>query len=406
MTIANEKYAYPKFIKVQRGQKRIPLIIHGQGVFVFESNNSTLLTMFMLLDSKKKAGLTVTFRADGVRVNTYPELKPLVDSTNTRGLSKIPGAYYWFNIDAQNCRLAAGIGETRIETSVYHYQFEITEENKSFLEGITAILIPEIYSPIEALRILRDPIMKSLPMVVKNTNFITMKDLARMSYLPKSYLSQGLQKLHDCVAGNQFKLNDFEFPNFSKAIDYSINTPGCWCYERLKAKSDQFGGGIQETYLRITLGENNGESPGIPHIMEIWPSGHYSPVHNHGGANAIIRVLRGEIDVSLYPFLSNEVDRFGHILFKKGDVTWISPSLNQVHKLQNYGKKACITIQCYMYDKSDMTHYDYFDYIDGKGMEQQFEPDSDMGFLQFKAMIHSEWKLRPRCLPFFYTVTV
>jgi uncharacterized cupin superfamily protein len=280
----------------------------------------------------------------------------------------------------------------------------MTEENKGFLENITTIYIPEHGSSIESQRILRDPITTVLPMIVKNTNSIVMKDLAKMNVMPKSFLSGALQKLHDCVAGDQFKLNDREFPEFSQAIDYSITTPGCWCYERLKAKADQFGGGIQETYLRITLGENNGESPGIPYVMEIWPSGHYSPIHNHGGANAIIRVLRGEIDVSLFPFLSTEVDRFGHVLFKKGDVTWISTSLNQVHQLYNHGKKACITVQCYMYDKSDTVHYDYFDYIDGRGEVQQFEPDSDMEFLQFKETIHAEWLLRPRCLPWFYMV--
>lgn len=83
-----------------------------------------------------------------------------------------------------------------------------------------------------------------------------------------------------------------------------------WCYEMLKAKSKEFGPDTNplETYLRITLNENNGELPGIPYVMEIWPIGHYSAVHNHG--------------------------------------------LNQVHQLQNLdtNKNACIMIQCYMYD--------------------------------------------------------
>jgi uncharacterized cupin superfamily protein len=179
-----------------------------------------------------------------------------------------------------------------------------------------------------------------------------------------------------------------------KAIEYSIATPGCWCYERLKEKANEFGRAA-ETYLRITLGENNGESPGIPYVMEIWPPGHFSPIHNHGGSSAVVRVLNGEINVSLYAFLGAQQE-FAEAAFKKGDVTWISPTLNQVHQLKNVRGETCITIQCYMYETSDTKHYDYFDYLDMDYKVQKFEPDSDMDFLTFKQTIRAEWASRPR----------
>jgi hypothetical protein len=44
-----------------------------------------------------------------------------------------------------------------------------------------------------------------------------------------------------------------------------------------------------------------------------------------------------------------------------------------------------------MYDEGDKKHYDYFDYLDADGKNQQYEPDSDMGFLEFKKLMKQEW---------------
>ena len=224
-----------------------------------------------------------------------------------------------------------------------------------------------------------------------------MNDIANMKYMPKANLSVIAQKMYHCIAGKKFILDDEDFPDFSKAIEYSIITPKMWCHEMLKKKSTEFNKdkpNFLETYLRITLGENNGESPGIPYVMEIWPPAHYSPIHNHSEANAVIRVLHGEINVSLYPFLCAEKDNikpFGNTSFSKDEITWISPTLNQTHKLMNLGTKTCITIQCYMYDNEDTTHYDYFDYLDENGNILQYEPDSDMDFITFKNKMKEEW---------------
>ena len=49
-----------------------------------------------------------------------------------------------------------------------------------------------------------------------------------------------------------------------------------------------------------------------------------------------------------------------------------------------------------MYENHDKVHYDYFDYLDADGKTQQYEPDSDMGFLEFKKTMKAEWKGRRR----------
>jgi uncharacterized cupin superfamily protein len=227
-----------------------------------------------------------------------------------------------------------------------------------------------------------------------------MEDVASASVMPVANLPPMSQKLYNCIAGPKFVLDTDDFPDFYQAIEYSIATPGRWCYETLKRKANEFNKNKPnplETYLRITLGQNNGESPGIPYVMEIWPGGHYSPVHAHAGAEAVIRVLEGRINVSLFPFLSGGVKPFGVAEFAPGDIMWISPTLNQTHQLKNMGTMTCVTIQCYMYDEANKVHYDYFDYLDNGANVRQYEPDSDMDFLEFKKLMRKEWLELGQC---------
>ena len=361
------------------------LIVAGQGTVLFDASEACTLRF---MDASGSQGLSVEFTDMDVRVVLVPSLEPLVDENNTKGLSTQQGAYYWFSLDAQNQRLTAGVGEARKETAIYSYQLK---DKKAFLESL--VTVKPRAAQIRSL--LRDPITGSVALAVKASDALTMDDIAAGTYMPAANLSLTSQKLYDCISGKKFTLVTPDFPDFVKAIEYSIATPGCWCYERLKAKANEFGKpNPDETYLRITLGENNGESPGVPYVMEIWPPGHYSPVHNHGGSSAVIRVLNGAINVRLFPFLGAS-EAFATSVFKKEDVTWISPALNQVHQLKNIGTETCITIQCYMYETSDTKHYDYFDYVDADNTVQKFEPDSDMGFLAFKATIRAEWAQRP-----------
>jgi len=384
----------------------IKLPVHGQGVFLFENKNEKNLSSFIFYNKKKTDGIKVELLNNNITVWRLSKdneiLHKLEHSLN------IKGKYYWFSLDSQNQKFYAGIGEARMENIIYQHSYptkesnpEEYEKNKLFLESLHYIEISGL--DLNLIKLLKDPIPQTISMIVKNINELTMTDIAKNNYMPKSCLNSMGQMLYDCIAGEKFVLDDDDFPDFSKAIEYSINTPKKWCYEKLKAKSTEFNKdkpNILETYLRITLGQNNGESPGIPYVMEIWPVGHYSPIHNHAGANAIIRVLHGQIHVSLYPYLSTqneEVGPFKEADFNKNDITWISPNFNQTHKLTNLGtnKDTCVTIQCYMYDnEGDKKHYDYFDYLDADGAVQQYEPDSDMDFIEFKELMRKEWSER------------
>jgi hypothetical protein len=387
------------------------LPVKGQGIIVFKTADSDTNVTFTIYNNSISHALHITFLKGKIFVtmSNGNENAILDDSMNISGLLNLPGIYYWFSLDAQNQKLYAGIGEPRSETIEYRYSFSQTHHktNKAFLESLTHVTYSN--TKIFVMRVSKDPITHiPIPLIVKDTDDLTMMDIAKMTYMPKANLSTISQKLYDCISGKKFILDDSDFPNFSEAIEYNIATEGCWCNTTLKKKSTEFNKdhpNINETYLRITLGTNNGESPGIPYVMEIWPSEHYSPVHSHAGANAIIRVLYGEIHVKLFPFLCYEKNGgpiFGSADFKKDEITWISPTLNQTHQLVNHGKKTCITIQCYMYDDENERHYDYFDYLDKNGNKQQYEPDSDMDFVLFKKTIQSEWlnktKNKPKTL--------
>ena len=378
----------------------VKLLVNGQGIFVFSNKDDTTPCSFFLYSKDKSDGLHVVFSLDGVAVRKIKDGQILVDVDNKSGLSTAKGAYYWFSIDSQNQKLYAGVGETRLETAMYKYF--LGHSDKLFLESITQIEIDKDSKCLKDILLVRDPITSHIPLLVKNTDELTMTDISKGTYMPKSNLSLISQKLYDCISGKKFVLNDDDFPDFSKAIEYSIKTEKMWCNTTLKNKSTEFSKdkpNVLETYLRITLGDNNGESPGIPYVMEIWPVGHYSPIHKHAGANAVIRVLHGEINVALYPFLCSQQDGvkpFSSADFSENDITWISSTLNQTHQLLNRPENSdtCITIQCYMYDIENTIHYDFFDYLDEKYNVKKYEPDSDMDFVSFRELMRTEWNNR------------
>jgi len=407
MTFTDSALKAPLSKPLKLTDQSTSLIIKGQGTFLFANKDNTKPCIFYVYNADKSDGYRVFLTTHSVTVNRISDSTQYVDVANKSGLDNNSGAYYWFSLDTQNQTLRVGVGEARIETIIYKYTFFFTEDadrksHKQFMESMTSIQIAEESIALQPIKLLRDPVTNKLANKVIDIDAISMIDIALGTYLPKSNLTLKAQQLYHCIAGKNFTLDTPDFPDFVQAIEYSIKTPGAWCHERLKAKSTEFNKdkpNLLETYLRITLGQNNGESPGVPYVMEIWPVGHYSPIHNHGGADAIIRVLNGEINVSQFPYLcpsKQGVEPFAINTFQKDQITWISQTLNQVHQLKNLPENTatCITIQCYMYEQTDTTHYDYFDYIDNNGKQQQYEPDSDMDFAQFRERMKVEWSNR------------
>jgi hypothetical protein len=376
---------------IPRDQSEIPWIVAGQGVFLFEDAGDNTRCSYSVSNADRTDGLLVQWTPNSIQVQRINSLAPYLDPRNNRGLSDKQGASYWFSLDAQHQTIRAGVGEARQETSLYEYTMpystdEERKANKAFMESLTTICFLNQVVPRQ---LLRDPITASIPLRVAHA--LSLDAIAKGLYMHKSHLSPVSQQMYDCV--KDCVLDTDDFPEFSTAIQQSIQDG--WCKKRLIEKSTEFSKvnpNLDETYLRITLGDNNGESPGIPYVMEIWPAGHYSPIHSHANSEAIIKVLHGTIHITLFSFLGG--DFFGSADMAKEDMTWISPTLNQIHQLRNISTDVCITIQCYMYDKKDHGHYDYFDYLDDTNQVQKYEPDSDMDFVAFKELIRTEWENR------------
>ncbi|KIZ03934.1 hypothetical protein MNEG_4023 [Monoraphidium neglectum] len=169
-------------------------------------------------------------------------------------------------------------------------------------------------------------------------------------------------------------------------------------------------------YLRITLGPEGGDGPGIPYVLEIWPGGSRSPIHNHGGVCAVIKVLRGSIEVALHNKIEFMVPEPGKedtsrhpnaqleelkleplkvATLVKGDVTWMDKNWFQCHRLHNTSDQRgdfCATIQCYKYDDEDRVRWPGFDFLSQDRGIGFFDPESDMSYSEMRKKVLEEYK--------------
>ncbi|KAL9962279.1 hypothetical protein ACROYT_G031366 [Oculina patagonica] len=227
--------------------------------------------------------------------------------------------------------------------------------------------------------------------LVLDSSKATLPELGSNHFVMSASLPATCQELYGNVASPDVALDwPYSSPRLSDAINYSINTEGKILYEKLSEKSKD--GGM--SYLRVTLGTHRGFSTGIPYVLEIWPAGSESPIHNHGNAYAVIKVLHGAIKVTVYNKTWNGEDtqqELSNFTAKQGGVTWISPNWFQTHKLTNESKQLYgATIQCYKYGCEEELMWPYFDYLDGKTVKE-FLPDSDFDFTQLRDDLLKEY---------------
>ena len=129
-------------------------------------------------------------------------------------------------------------------------------------------------------------------------------------------------------------------------------------------------------------------------FLEIWPKSNYSPMHNYGNANAVIKVLHGSIRVEVYNkhTKDSKAKPIKILDLCKNYVTWIDRNWYQKHQLQNVSDDYCATIQCYNYDSGDTTHWSHFDYISANEIIAEFIPNSDFGLHEMRNQVMAEYK--------------
>jgi len=247
------------------------------------------------------------------------------------------------------------------------------------------------------LEIRREPLSANPSPFVLASSKATLNVIDKGAYIFSSELPTSCRVLYETTSNinldMEFEMGASEV-KLSDAIRRSIVTEGGLLNTKLKTKS----------YLRITLGKGRGESPGIPYVLEIWPVGARSIIHNHGAVCGVIKVLFGSIQVGIFNKVTSSIlDTKKNFrpteLFKfsgfKGDTTWISPEWFQTHQLRNVTNDYCATIQCYRYDENDNIHWNMFDYVkDENGEVGNFFPNTDFTFGFMRKKVLEEWNNR------------
>ncbi len=196
--------------------------------------------------------------------------------------------------------------------------------------------------------------------------------------------------------GDQWPKDNIEV-KLSDAIRHSLKTEGCLLYGKLKEKQfqNQFGNPA-ESYLRITMGCKMGKSPGHPYVLEIWPSGHSSPIHNHGNASAVIKVIHGTVNVNIFNKHINAMTVNSKPLksfdLSEGQISWMSKDWFQTHQLRNLSTDYCATIHAYQFEDSDGDHWPFFDYVSSKNVVEEFLPNTDITFIKMRDIVLEEYK--------------
>ncbi|KAF9288170.1 hypothetical protein BGZ68_000713 [Mortierella alpina] len=381
--------------------------VHGQGTISFTINTDKPFRI-VLAENKDFTGkllvLEVGLNETKLRKDNGTDDAGVLEKTdNAKALvDKGCDIPYWLSLDYLNKLARFGKGEMLLELVVFNVDINVGDAKTDPFYYKKLRYIGLAASDDSLLPTVTDHLLWPTPVVLSPPPFLVPNDRLTLEMIAKNEatvaaaLPDACQVLYGTVAGPDIKLDTPDFRDFTTAINYSIITPGRLCYERLLKKATEFSKKPDPlaTYLRVTLGPNMGDSPGSPFVLEIWPGGHYSPIHDHGEACAVIKVLHGDIWVQLFPELSVKVtDYYTEALFHEGEVTYLTPQYYQVHKLINKNQPGNMTatIQCYRYPNDETKHWEFFDYLDGSDKIKEFTPDSDWDFLTFRDLIRAEW---------------
>ncbi|OKL56393.1 hypothetical protein UA08_08078 [Talaromyces atroroseus] len=306
------------------------------------------------------------------------------------------GTVYWLSIDRSNCVLRYGKYYTCKALTLL--EVRLNAQPGAWLEKLTSVEVHDGSSKPQ-IKISRLPVTMDLPPLVVTNEAVSLRQLDLAQVTTWANLPSACQNLYHNVAGKNITLESSDFKDFADAIHRSVTTPGYWGHDLLKKKcKNPINPDPEEfmyKYLRVTIGSNKGNSPGIPYVMEVWPPKHMSPIHDHGDACAVIRVLSGTIQCTWYDALIQgfEPIKLGNeVLLKKDQITWLGENQYQIHALKNTMDKTCVTLQCYEFPHDNDVHEEKFRYIDSTTKNKKnFVPNSDCTFEEFYKYIKWEW---------------
>eukprot|EP01133_Synstelium_polycarpum_P012642 gene12642-14850_t len=296
---------------------------------------------------------------------------------------------YWFSIDRKNKKLKYGKGDATENLCLLKY---VVPEGTDFHPNVKFIGCNIPSSSITKAKIYELPVTLQLPPFVIANDAITLEQIEAGEITAIGNLPTECQMLYSVVAGNKVELDE----QVANAIAASLKNPNGALNKKCVEKSITHKQDILETYLRVTLGQDMGYSPGVPFVLELWPSKHFSPIHSHSDAFAVIKVLHGSIHCSFYSDL-NPTIRTPYLEsdFSAGQVTYLTPNIYQTHQLKNITEAFTATIQCYRYSNDDTTHYEYFDFLNDENKRDKFVPNSDYTYTSLIDTLRKEGLLPP-----------
>ena len=402
---------------------------NGRGAFIYTKKLSQDEVLEIYLALKKITDKTtpkdtfMRFRIDGNGVKFNVFVKGHSEDIFTRkglgegssGLEENKMASYWISFDRDSLLIKYGKGYMMKETTFQIIDFNDKNNEKArqnvvktfFNPALPLYLMVFIHTKhlgpkmplIEALPAFQfktRPLAGNLPPLVKDSSAVTLFDLDRGEFTFSADLPTACQELYYSLKGCELEYPENPVIKLSDAMRYSINTKDKFLNRIIETKKGEFGTADQ-VYIRVTLGPDTLTGPGIPFVLEIWPSGCRSPIHDHGGACATIKVLFGQIQISVYNKATNPACPMKPLLkfdAKQGDFTWIDENWYQSHQLKNTTNDFCATIQSYRYGDEDEIQWPGFDYIqndDTCGGQEIFYPNSDATFMEMRDAVLKEY---------------
>jgi hypothetical protein len=314
---------------------------------------------------------------------------------------------YWMCLCRTSSMLTVGIGEVRPSCAVL--QTNVESEYRDAIAGLAYFhvvidgvwqnfgnidhLRTKIRFTVSSCRLVEPQLIIAQPSSTVNLDDPILFDLDRSI---ARRLGSCRYLYHSLV---HFRFDDSDFLDWIPAIQHSIEHPQGWCHRKLAEKIHQVGHRNRKmTSLRLTIDK---------FVVEIWPAGHASPVHQHSAVYGLFRVLHGSILVRLFAFLADRVQEKASLeyLLEEGQISWLSPTLNRTHQMKNVQLTSlCILVTCYR-DQCEQNeterskelfrcaHNDDAD--DNNSNEiRSIKPCSDMFFSEFKQQIKREWLAR------------
>lgn len=242
-----------------------------------------------------------------------------------------------------------------------------------------------------------EALIQDSPPLLVDYNELDLSNL-QQNFITWVELPYQAQVLYSKIAGANVVLSQTEIDS----INYSLENDGCLLNEKLKNKTAQ---NPELGYIRGTFHNRFGNSPGHPFVLEIWPKGSHSPIHNHGDAVAIIKMLHGCLKSEWFnPLAQNSSDcvliqPIKCEYLNKGQITWMTPDAYQTHRLSNADNRtATISIQAYSHVDSEIFLDEKFNYINDSYPDdptlRAFFPKQDVFIDDMLERVQKEFKYK------------